>query len=82
MISTMHQVLYKGMNAFQGLMPAFLNIPYKPIWMAITTKMNNNQLIPMRMILWPKVNIGVVIYLKLSQTCQVLTINSLRGHWE
>jgi hypothetical protein len=40
---TIHQVLYKGINPFQGAMPAFLNIPYKPIRTAIDARINNSK---------------------------------------
>ena len=38
--STMHQVLYKGINAFHGVIPALRNIPYKPIRAAINVIIN------------------------------------------
>ena len=45
--STMHQVLYKGINAFQPSMPAFLNIPYNPISPKRSVTINNSKPIPM-----------------------------------
>ena len=41
--STMHQVLYKGISAFHGLIPAFLNIPYKPICQRINATINKSK---------------------------------------
>ena len=41
--STMHQVLYKGINDFQGAIPAFLNIPYKPICQRIYVTINKSK---------------------------------------
>jgi hypothetical protein len=43
----MHHVLYRGISAFQGVMSAFLNIPYIPI--SERTKVMINKSHPMLM---------------------------------
>jgi hypothetical protein len=43
----MHQVLYRGIRAFHGVMSAFLNIPYSPI--SERTKVMINKTHPMLM---------------------------------
>jgi hypothetical protein len=36
-------VLYNGIKPFQGAIPAFLNIPYKPIRTAIDARINRSK---------------------------------------
>jgi hypothetical protein len=39
----MHHVLYNGIRPFHGAIPAFLNIPYKPIRTAIDARINRSK---------------------------------------
>jgi len=41
----MHQVLYNGINAFHGAIPAFLNMPYKPTCHNTTVIIKNSKAI-------------------------------------